>query len=127
MSNSVESNLQVYTMADIKDIAEGLSQSDNEDEGGGKKVSSTRKSKSKKSKKRKGKSKSPEIARKSPRQDAPLRRSSRHVPGTLKPDLPKIVDVSKESKVKERQESRLSCHKCGQWEMETNNRVYPCK
>ena len=110
MSNSVESNLQVYTLADIKDIAEGLSQSDNED--GGKKISSSRKSKGKKSKKRKGKSKSPDIERKSPRHDVPLRRSSRHVPGTLKPDLPKIVDVSKDSKVKERQESRLSCHKC---------------
>ena len=129
MSNSVESNLQVYTMADIKDIAEGLSQSDDEDFETVTKKSFTKKGKSKKSKKRKGrtkKSESPEIVRKSPRSDVSLRRSSRHVPGTLKTDSPKIVDV-KDSNVKERQESRLSCHKCGQWEMESNNRVYPCK
>ena len=113
MSNSDNANLQVYALADIKDIAEDHLELNDDDDEESKSDVEGPKHKSKKSKGKKAKVKA-------------SRRSTRS--SVNKDVLPgKIVDVTKESKVKERLESRMSCYKCGKWEVDSSNRVFPCK
>ena len=56
----------------------------------------------------------------------PPRRSSRHK-SVSEEKTSRVVDVVKFSNLRQRKEVRPSCHKCGQWEVESHNRVYPCR
>ena len=117
MSDSCEENLLVHSMAEINDLAE--CQSDSEEEIKVAKKEDKKTSRGKRKKKR-GR------PRKEEPESLPLRRSSRHKSGS---DIAasKVVDVTKETNQRERKEARPSCHKCGQWEMMNTNRVYPCR
>ena len=125
MSNSDNANLQVYALADIKDIAEDhLELNDDGNEESNSEVVCPKHKTSKKSKAKK-KNEKWSVNKK----DAEVKASRRSTRSRSNKDmlLGKIVDVTKESKVKERLESRMSCYKCGKWEVESSNRVYPCK
>ena len=117
MSDSCEENLLVHSMAEFKDLAECRSDSEEDVKVGKKAVKKTSRGR----KKKRGRPKKEEA-------EAPpqLRRSSRRKSGS-DVTTSKVVDVTKESNLKERKEARPSCHKCGQWELSSNNRVYPCR
>ena len=116
MSDSCEENLLVHSIAEFKDLAE--CKSDTEEDP---KLDPKEKNKqSSRKKKKRGRPK------KVTEKVQPPRRSSRHK-SVSEERTSKVVDVAKYSNLRQRKEVRPSCHKCGQWEVESNNRVYPCR
>ena len=118
MSDSSEENLLVHSMAEFKDLAECRSDSEEDIKDAKKKERKSFRGR----KKKRGRHKKVEEV-----QVEPLRRSSRCKSGLDAPSTSKVVDVTNESNLRERKEARPSCHKCGQWELTSNNRVYPCR
>lgn len=117
MSDSCDENLLVHSMAEFKDLAECRSDSEEDVKVGNKAEKKIPRGR----KKKRGRPKKKEA------EETPLlRRSTRCKSGSdVQPS--KVVDVTKESNLRERKEARPSCHKCGQWELTSNNRVYPCR
>ena len=107
MSTSVKSNLEVYALADIKDLEDG-NITEKEEEVEEEKVPLK---KSKKTKRRRGR------PRKKSESQTQVRRSSRSTGGG--PEVPET------ERGKERRESRSSCKRCGQWSL-PSNRVVGC-
>ena len=118
MSDSSEENLLVHSMAEFKDLAECRSDSEEDIKDAKKKERKSFRGR----KKKRGRPKKVEEML-----VEPLRRSSRCKSGLDAPSTSKVVDVTNESNLRERKEARPSCHKCGQWELTSNNRVYPCR
>ena len=116
MSDSSEENLLVHSMAEFKDLAECRSDSEEDIKVG----------KKKERKSSKGRQKKRGRPKKEQEEVEPLRRSSR-CKSVLDLNTSKVVVVTNESNLRERKEARPSCHKCGQWELTSNNRVYPCR
>lgn len=121
MSDSVQANIEIHTMADIADIAAGFDDHEDTNEN----VPVKEKKRDKKKKKKRGRPKKETWSSSPPAEK--LRRSSRrssHVSEHVQSS--KVTDVTRDSKVKERVETRVSCVRCGQWEMEPSNKVVTC-